>query len=194
MGVAASQEANRLPFRAQSDNLTAIAWRDVSQLRYAVYISHNQPLLMSVLAFVWVAFFARALVFFRLERAGSRPLYPESWNAAQRRLLERFRLLVGLGSISLWGVFFVIRPLLPTSSSFGYLELLSLIAMLSMSYAWVLLLAPRNLKWLDAFPRSFVLMIAFLVLWWGTAFAAIGWMFVTTASTPTQFIPIGVFA
>src|SRR5260370_9562909 len=49
----------------------------------------------------------------------------------------------------------------------------SLISMLSVSYAWPLLLAARDWKAFDAFPRSFLLIVTFLVLWWGTAFSAI---------------------
>jgi hypothetical protein len=160
------------------------------------YEDLTEIFLISVLAIVWMAFFTRAGVFFRREKAGAHPPYPDSWNAGQRIVLEKFRLWVGLGLVPLWAVFFYIRPILTTNSPFERLEMLSLLAMLSMSYAWVLLLAPRNLKWLDTFPRSFALMIAFLVLWWGTAFTAVGWMFVeAAASTPMRLIPYGgVFA
>jgi hypothetical protein len=133
----------------------------------------------------------RTLVFFRLEIAGLRPLYPDSWNAAQCRALERFRLLIGLGLIPLWGIYLSVVPSMPTNWSFEYLgEMISLIAMLSVSYAWIVLLSARNWKRLDVFPRSFLLIIAFLVLWWGTAFSAIGWM-LAEASTPP---PIRIFS
>src|SRR5258706_12598175 len=56
---------------------------------------------------------------------------------------------------------------------FGYCSV-SLISMLSVSYAWTLLLAARDWKAFNAFPRSFLLIVTFLVLWWGTAFSAIG--------------------
>jgi hypothetical protein len=157
--------------------------------------SQTELLLIGVLAVVWMAFFTRTVVFFRREKAGVHPLYPDSWNVGQRIILEKFRLLVGLGLLSLWAVFFAIRPA-SSNSSFGYLEILSLIAMLSISYAWVLLLAPRDLKWLETFPQSFALVIAFLVVWWGTAFTAMGWMFAeaAAASTPIRLLPNGVFA
>jgi hypothetical protein len=135
----------------------------------------------------------RAVVFFRHESAGIRPLYPDSWNEAQCRALERFRLLIGLAIIPLWAVYLFIVPSMPTNWPFGYLEVMSLICMLSVSYAWVVLLAERNWKRLDGFPRSFLRIITFLVLWWGTAFTAIGWMF-AEASAPRPFHIFGVYA
>ena len=67
--------------------------------------------------------------------------------------------------------------------------------MLSVSYAWTVQLATRNWKRLDAFPRSLLLTITFLVLWWGTAFTAIGWMFAEASAPPTfRIFPPGVYA
>ena len=83
---------------------------------------------------------------------------------------------------------------MPTNWPFGYLAAVTLISMLSVSYAWAVLLAARNWKGLDAFPRSFLLIITFLLLWWGTAFSAIGWM-LAEASAPQPFrIFTGVYA
>jgi hypothetical protein len=136
----------------------------------------------------------RAVMFFRFESAGLRPLYPDSWNVAQCRTLERFRLLIGLGLVPLWAVYLFIVPSMPTKWSFGYLHVISLIAMLSVSYAWAVLLAARNWKRLDAFPRSFLLIITFLVLWWGTAFSAIGWMLAEASTPPKVHMFSGVYA
>jgi hypothetical protein len=147
---------------------------------------------IGMLAVVWMALFARTVVFYRREKVGARPPYPDSWNQGQRIILEKFCLFVGVGLLSLWAVFFCIRPAL----AFGYSEILSMTAMLSISYAWVLLLAPHNLKWLEKFPQSFAIALVFLVVWWGAAFAAVGWMFAEAVggSTPIQIIPNGVFA
>src|SRR5260370_12151233 len=71
----------------------------------------------------------------------------------------------------------------------------SLISMLSVSYAWPLLLAARDWKAFDAFPRSFLLIVTFLVLWWGTAFSAIGWMLAgATSPQPPAFLSVGYAA
>src|SRR6266478_6369328 len=148
--------------------------------------SLTQLILIGVVVVVWAALLIRAAIFFRLESAGIPPLYPDSWNVAQCRALERFRLLIGLALVPLWAVYLVVVPLMPTNWPFGYLEAISLISMLSVSYAWSLLLAARDWKGLDAIPRSFFMMIAFLVLWWGIAFTAIGYMF-AVASAPQPF-------
>jgi hypothetical protein len=150
--------------------------------------------LIGLVFVLWAGLLMRAAVYFRRESAGIRPLYPDSWNVVQCRTLERFRLLIGLGLVPLWGVYLFIVPSTPTKWSFGYLQVISLIAMLSVTYAWAVLLAARNWKRLDAFPQSFLLIIAFLVLWWGTAFSAIGWMLAEASTPPKVHMFSGVYA
>src|SRR5258705_12388117 len=70
----------------------------------------------------------------------------------------------------------------------------SLISMLSVSYAWTLLLSARDWKAFNAFPRSFLLIVTFLVLWWGTAFSAIGWMLAGAGGTQPPSLSSGVYA
>ena len=149
--------------------------------------------LIGLVFVLWAGLLMKAAVYFRFESAGIRPLYPDSWNVAQCRALERFRLLIGLALVPLWAVYLFIVPSASTKWSFGYLQVISLIAMLSVTYAWAVLLAARNWKGLEAFPRSFLLIIAFLVLWWGTAFSAIGWL-LAEASAPQPFRVFGVYA
>jgi hypothetical protein len=140
-------------------------------------------------------FMIRAVAFVRLESVGVRPLYPNSWNVVQCRALERFRLLIGLGLVTLWGVYLFFVPSKPTNWPFGYLEAISLISMLSVSYAWAVLLAARDWSRLDAIPRSFLVIITFLAFWWGTAFSAIGWILAeTSAPPPFRMVPPGVYA
>jgi hypothetical protein len=152
----------------------------------------TQLILIGVVVVIWAALLIRAVIFVRLESAGVGPLYPDSWNVAQCRALEGFRLLIGLALIPLWAVYLFVVPS-PTNWPFGFLEAISLISMLSVSYAWALLLAARDWKGLEAFPRSFLLIITFLMLWWGTAFTAIGWIF-AEASAPQPFHIFGVYA
>ena len=155
----------------------------------------TQFILISVVVVVWAALLIRAVIFVRLESAGIPPLYPDSWNVAQRQALERFRLLIGLALVPLWAVYLFVVPSMPTNWPFGYLEAISLISMLSVSYAWALLLAARDWKGLDAFPHSFLLIITFLVLWWGTAFSAIGWMLAEgLAPQPFHIFSTGAYA
>jgi len=157
---------------------------------YSALALSTQFGLIGLVVVLWAGLWMKAKAFSRLESAGIRPLYPESWNVAQCRILERFRLLIGLGIIPLWAVYLFIVPSMPTNWLFGYLEVITLIPMLSISYAWTVLLAARNWKRLDALPQSFFLIIAFLVLWWTIAFSAIGWM-LAEASTPR---PIRIFS
>src|SRR5437762_6850308 len=100
-------------------------------MRYSDLNLVTQLSLISLVVVVWAGFLVRTILFFRLESAGIRPLYPDSWNVAQCRALERFRLLIGLALVPLWAVYLFIVPSMPTSWPFGYLEVISLISMLS---------------------------------------------------------------
>src|SRR5258706_178718 len=96
--------------------------RGMFRMRYADLSPFTQLLLIGLLAVVLAAFFTRAIIFFRRENAGVRPLYPIAWSAAQCRALEYFRLLIGLALVPLWGAYFFIAPSMPTNWPFGYLE------------------------------------------------------------------------
>ena len=151
----------------------------------------GQIVLASLVVLIGAAFLLRAVIFLRRESAGIRPLYPDSWTDDQRRTLEQIRLVIGRLLVPLWAAYLSVTPLTPRNWRF---ELILLMLMLLVSYAWTLL-APRNLKQLDAFPRSFLLMIAFLVLCYGTAFSAIGWMLTEASARPSiHIIPPGVYA
>jgi hypothetical protein len=155
----------------------------------------TQTSLIGLTVVVGAGFLIRAMVFFRHEIRGIRPLYPNSWNAAQCQALERFRLLVGLGLVTLWAAYLFVVPWMLPKWPLKYLEVISLIAMLSISYAWAVLLASRNWTRFDALPRSFLVIFAFLVLWWGTAFSAVGWMLTEASARPSiHLIPPGVYA
>ena len=72
---------------------------------------------------------------------------------------------------------------------------MSLVSMLSASYAWAVLLDARNWTRFDVMPRSFLVITTFLVLWWGTAFSAIGWVLTeASAQQPFRAVPLGVYA
>src|SRR4051794_22423888 len=114
----------------------------------------GQIVLACLVVLTGAAFLLRAVIFLRHESAGIRSLYPDSWKDDQRRILEQIRLAVGLSLVPLWAAYLSLTPLTPRSWRF---ELILLMLMLLVSYAWTLLLAPRNLKQLNAFPRSFQL-------------------------------------
>jgi hypothetical protein len=67
-----------------------------------------QFILIGLLAVASAVVLIRAMVFIHREKMGVLPTYPRTWSAAQCKALERFRLLVGLGLIPLWGSFLCI--------------------------------------------------------------------------------------
>lgn len=151
--------------------------------------------LILLVVVVWVGFLIRTAIFFRHESAGTLPLYPKSWNEMQCRALEQFRMLIGLGVVALWAAYLFFVPWVTPEWQFGYPEVLSLISLLSASYAWAVLLAVRNWSRFDSMPRSFLVITAFLVLWWGTAFSAVGWVLTeASARQPFHVIPLGIYA
>jgi hypothetical protein len=164
-------------------------------MHYADLNLSIQISLISLIVVVAAGLLTRTVMFFRRESAGIQTLYPNSWNVSQCRTLERFRLLIGLGLVALWATYLYLAPSVPPKWPFEFLEVIALISMLSASYAWAVLLAARNWSGLEAIPHSFLVIIAFLVLWWGTAFSAVGWM-LAEASAPPPFhvVPLGFYA
>ena len=164
-------------------------------MRHADLSPFTQFLLMGVLTIALMAVLGRAILFIRREYKGVRPSYPQTWRPAQCRALECFRLLVGVALFPLWGAFLLVSPSMPTNAPFGILEVTSLIILISLSYAWVLLLTPRNWGKFGAFSGSFWLTIAFLIVWWGAMFGVTGWILAkASASPPRLFFSVGVFA
>jgi hypothetical protein len=163
-------------------------------MRYADLSSSKQILLVSIIIFVCGALLTRVIIFMRRERAGIKILYPRGWTEAQRQTLEGFRLLIGLAVMALWSAYVWLAPFMPTNWPFGYLEAVSLIALILLSYAWVLLLAPRSWKALGAY--SFWTTLTLLVALWGTILIATGWMLIAASAAPPHFpMPLnGVFA
>ncbi|MBR0939100.1 hypothetical protein [Bradyrhizobium jicamae] len=162
------------------------------------YSEFNMPTqfgLIGLIVVVGAGLLTRTAFFFRHERTGVRPLYPSNWNATQCRTLERFRLLIGLGLATLWATYLFVVSSMPPNRQYEYLAAILLIMMLSVSYAWAVLLSARDWSRLNAIPHSFTLLIALLVVWWGTAFSAIGWT-LTEASTAQELpgISDGVYA
>src|SRR5438874_10858974 len=105
-------------------------------MRFADLSPSMQGFAYGLLAAVMAAFLTRAVIFFRREYAGLRPLYPSSWSAAQCRALESFRLVICLALIPLWGIFLFIAPPIGTNWPAGFLCFISLILL---SHAWVVL-------------------------------------------------------
>jgi hypothetical protein len=156
-------------------------------MRHSIPSLSTQLILVSLLLVVSVALLTRTVIFVRLERAGIGPLYPASWNPTQRKALEIFRLLIGIVLVPMWASYGLVASSRQTYLPFDYFSMLLLISMISICYAWTLLLAPRDLRVLDRLPRSFLLTFTFLLIWWGTAFSAVGWM-LTRVSAPAPLL------
>ena len=96
----------------------------------------GQIVLASLVVLIGAAFLLRAVIFLRHESTGIRPLYPDSWTDDQRRTLEQIRLVIGLLLVPLWAAYLSVTPLTPRNWRF---ELVLLMLMLLVSYAWTLL-------------------------------------------------------
>ena len=182
----------------------------------------TQFTLICLLAAAIGALLARAMIVIYREKTGIAIIYPSGWSAAQCQTVERFRLLIGLALVPLWGWFlyvapsvattnkwpfgifwdspiwgtFFIAPSAPPSWPFGYyLDGLFMILLLLISNAWALLLVPRNWQRFGSITRSFRVTIAFLAVWWGVTFWATGWMFATvSAPSPSMHLIPGNYA
>lgn len=151
----------------------------------------SQFILIGVLVVVWTALLIRTAAFVRLGIAGAILFYPESWKPSQCRMIEKVRLAIGVALLPLWTVYLQATSAMENFTGAKNLEAIALIAMISLCYAWTLLLPPRDLRKLDLIPQSFLMVVLFLALWWGAAFSALGWMFTSTLARPLP-TPIGI--
>jgi len=164
-------------------------------MQYADLNATTQVIIVGLLAFVGIAIAMRTANFLRREWAGEGTPYPSAWSSEQCRALEYFRRFVGIALLALWGTFLYIAPLMPTNFPFGYLETVSLLALLLLSYCWIAFLTPLNARRLRAYSPSFKLTFVFLTIWWVSMLMATGWMLSkTTASAHYRALPVGHFA
>ena len=171
---------------------------DVAQIgRTRMYDAELSPpgqlVLIGLVTITCSALLMRAIIFFHREIAGTRPIYPATWRAAECRAFEHFRLLVGIGLVPLWGSFLLFAPSMRKDLAFGHVDVFFFILLLWISDAWVLLLVPHNWQKFGAISRSFRITITFLIMWWLATFTATEWMFVKVSEPPSDFIS-GVYA
>jgi len=117
--------------------------------------------------------------------------YPRSWTSAERRLMDRFRLGIGVTLTAFWAAYFLTVPLMPTNWPFGFFEVLSIAVLLVLTNAWIMLLLPRDWGELGVLTARFAVTITALGLWWGLMFGGTAWMLATLASKPTPRLIIG---
>jgi hypothetical protein len=142
-----------------------------------------QLVLIGLLAVSSASLFLRAIVFFQRERQHVQSTYPTAWTMAQCRAIERLRAVIGLLLLLLWLAFLFVAPAIemrwPNHGIIAFVILLLLL-----SNAWLLLLLPRNWEKFGAISRSFSIVIAFLVVWWGMTFTATGWLLAKASASP----------
>lgn len=143
----------------------------------------TQVVLIGLLAVSSASLVLRSIVFFRRDRRGVRSTYPSAWSLAQCRAIEQLRLVTGLTLLSLWVLFLFVAPTIATRLA-HYAVIAFVILLLLISNAWLLLLLPRNWEKFGAMSRSFAIVITFLLIWWGTAFTATGWLLAKASTWP----------
>ena len=149
--------------------------------------------LIGLLAVSSASLLLRAAVYFRRERQGGRSTYPSAWSLAQCRAIERFRLLIGLVLLSLWGTFLFTVPAIETKwPRYGVIAFV--ILLLFISNEWLLLLLPRNWEKFGALSRSFAIVVTFLAVWWGMTFTATGWLLAKASEPRRIHTIIGIYA
>jgi hypothetical protein len=112
--------------------------------------------------------------------------YPRGWTSAQCRLMDRFRLGVGVTLTAFWAAHFLAVPLMPTNWPFGLFEMLSITVLLLLTNAWIMLLLPRDWGALGVLTARFAVTITVLGLWWGLMFGGTAWMLATATTKPPR--------
>jgi hypothetical protein len=92
-------------------------------------------------------------------------------------------MVIGIGLLLLWGIFVFVAPAIATRWA-HYAIMAFVVLLLLISNAWLLLLIPRNWEGFGAMSRSFAIVIAFLLIWWGMTFSATGWLLAKAYTWP----------
>jgi len=126
---------------------------------------------------------ATAVVYRTILRIPQR--YPQNWTEPQCKLMDRFRLAVGVTLTIFWVAQQIAAPLMPTNWPFGYLEALSVATLLLLTNAWIVLLLPRDWGQLGLPVTRFAAIMTALVVWWALMFGGTAWMLTAAATQPT---------
>ena len=151
----------------------------------------SQVLLVSVLALLSAGVVLRTVVFVRRYLARVPHRYPSSWSQAQRGLFAQFRRAVGLSIGILWIAFIFTVPHMPSSWPIGYVEVGSATVLLLLTYAWLILVLPRDWPTQTWLMRRFGRMMSFVVVWWIFALCGTGWMIVRASTAAPSFLLTG---
>ena len=104
----------------------------------------TQVVLFSLIMALLGAAFIRAGAALYRTMMGIPQRYPRSWTAAQCRLMDRFRLGVGVALTAFWAAQHFAVPLMQPTWPFGFFEAMSVATLLLLTNAWIMLLLPRD--------------------------------------------------
>jgi hypothetical protein len=143
-----------------------------------------------IMALLGAAFIRAGAVLYRT-MMGIPQRYPRSWTAAQGRLMDRFRLGVGVALTAFWAAQHFAAPLMQPTWPFGFFEAMSVATLLLLTNAWIMLLLPRDWGELGVLTARFAVTITVLGLWWGVMFGGTAWILATAATKPAPRLIIG---
>ena len=154
----------------------------------------TQAALIGAVAVAVLALLVRTLVALHRQYAGVPHRYPDSWTDAHIRLFAQLRIAIGIALAATWVSLAAAAPHMPQSWPFGRTEMLLTLVVLLLSYAWIVLLTPRDWAQTVLGKLRFDRAIGVLVVWWvlllGTALVTI----MNAASAPSFIVLQGAYA
>jgi hypothetical protein len=154
-------------------------------MRYRDLDYSTQILLVTILATLLAIVAFRSAIFVYRNVVGVPQRYPRAWTAEQCRLMNAFRLFIGLALSALWIALLIVAPQMPTSWPFGFLEAVSLAALLLLTNGWILLVLPRDWEHFGRQTKRFSLTITALLLWWALMLGCTVWILAKASVLPT---------
>jgi hypothetical protein len=146
-------------------------------IRYKDLDYSTQILFVTILVTLLTIVVLRSIIFVYRNAMGVPQRYPRPWTAEQCRLMNAFRLFIGLALSALWIALLIVAPKMPTNWPFGLLEAVSLGALLLLTNGWILLVLPRDWEHLGRqTTKRFSLTITALLLWWALMLGCTVWI------------------
>jgi hypothetical protein len=153
-------------------------------MRYKDLDYTTQILLVTILTILLAVVVVRAAIFLYRNFVGVPQRYPRTWTPAQCRLMNGFRLFIGVALSALWIALLIATPQMPTSWPFGFLEVVSLAALLLLTNGWILLVLPRDWERFGQQTKRFSLATGALMLWWALMLSGTAWILAKASAPP----------
>jgi hypothetical protein len=151
----------------------------------------TQVLLIGILLVLIGSMLLRVGAILWRKRTQVSQLYPRSWTADQCQLMDRFCFAVGMTLSTLWLAQLIATPQMPTNSSFGFVEMVSIMALLLLTNAWLILVLPRDWNLLGALTERFLVTLMTLAVWWTLMFSGTAWLLAKASSVPQPRLMFG---